>query len=63
MNDPRFDFDAAPNLEELLSQQGKGPVTDTRILHGDFWPDEEPVEDFLAAVHEWRGHGKADPAA
>jgi hypothetical protein len=62
-NDPRFNFDANSTLGELIAQQGKGPVTDVRILHGDFWPEDEPIEDFLAALHEWRGHNKTDRAA
>jgi len=37
-------------------------VTGVRILHGDFWPEDEPIEDFLAALHEWRGHNRADRA-
>ena len=45
------------------TQQGKGPITDLSVLHGDFWPEEESIEDFLAALHEWRGHKRADPAA
>ncbi|MGO9097834.1 MAG: hypothetical protein ACLQGV_21735 [Bryobacteraceae bacterium] len=61
-NDPRFNFDANPTLDELIAQQGKGPVTDVSVLHGDFWPEDEPIEDFLAALHEWRGHKRADRA-
>jgi hypothetical protein len=55
-NDPRFNFDANPTLDELIAQQGKSPVTDLSELHGDFWPDDEPIEDFLTALHDWRGH-------
>lgn len=62
-NDPRHDFWANPTLDELIAQQGKGSVTDARVLHGDFWPEDEPIEDFLAALHEWRGHAKIDRAA
>jgi hypothetical protein len=65
-NDPRFNFEANPTLDELIAQQGKGPVVDTQILHGDFWPENEPIEDFLVALRAWRGHGdasKSDPAA
>ena len=29
-NDPRYNFDANPTLDELIAQQGKGPVTDAR---------------------------------
>jgi len=61
--DPRYSFDADPTLDEIIAQQGKGPVTDLSVLHGDFWPEEESVEEFLEALHEWRGHKRADPAA
>jgi hypothetical protein len=57
-NDPRYNFYANPTFEELAAQQGKGPVKDPRTLIGDFWPEDEPIEDFLAALHEWRGHNK-----
>jgi hypothetical protein len=33
------------------------------VLHGDFRPEEESMKDFLAALHEWRGHHRADSAA
>ena len=62
-NDPRYNFDADPSLDEIIAQQGKGPITDLSVLHGDFWPEEETIEDFLAALHEWRGHRRAGPAA
>jgi len=52
-----------PSIEQLMAEQGTGPITDAAMLHGDFWPDEETVEDFLAALHEWRGHKRTDPAA
>jgi hypothetical protein len=62
-NDPRFNFDADPSLDEIIAQQGKGPVNDLSTLHGGFWPEEESIEEFLAALDEWRGHKRADPAA
>mgnify|MGYP001037770594 CR=1 FL=1 len=62
-NDPRIDFQANPTLEELIRQQGKGPIEDPRVLHGDFWPEDESLEEFLSALAEWRGHAKADRAA
>ena len=45
-----------PSLEELQAEQGTGPITDVRVLRGDFWPEDEPIEDFLEALREWRGH-------
>ena len=44
-----------PSVEQL--------VADVSVLHGDFWPEEESIEEFLEALHEWRGHAGANPAA
>jgi hypothetical protein len=49
--------------EELIAAQGLTFPRDPRDLLGDFWPENESVDDFLAAVREWRGHAKTDPAA
>lgn len=46
-----------------MAGQGTGPITDVSVLHGDFWPEEESIEDFLTALHEWRGHKRSDPTA
>ena len=46
-----------------MAEQGTYPITDATMLHGDFWPAEETIEDFLAALHEWRGHRRTDSAA
>jgi hypothetical protein len=62
-NDPRYNFYASPTVDELIAQQGKGPLSDPKILLGDFWPEEEPIEEFLAALHDWRGHNRSDRAA
>ncbi|MGA9626102.1 MAG: hypothetical protein ACLQGV_02410 [Bryobacteraceae bacterium] len=53
-NDPGYNFDANPTVDELIAQQGKGPISDPSTLLGDLWPDDEPIEEFLAALHEWR---------
>jgi hypothetical protein len=39
-----------------MAGQGTGPVTDVSVLHGDFWPVEESIENFLATLHQRRGH-------
>ena len=52
-----------PTVEELMREQGVGPIKDPRELLGDFWPEDEPIELFLEALHEWRGHRKNDRAA
>lgn len=51
------------SVEQLMAGQGTGPITDLSMLHGDFWPEEESIEDFLDTLHEWRGHKRTDPAA
>ena len=62
-SDPRFNFEANPTVDELIAQQGKGLITDPTILLGDFWPEDEPIEEFLAALRQWRGHDRSDRAA
>jgi len=52
-----------PSAEELIAAQGLTFPRDPKELLGDFWPEEESIDDFLAAVREWRGHAKTDPAA
>ena len=52
-----------PTLEELASAQGLTFPRDPHDLIGNFWPDEECIDDFLRAIREWRGHTKTDPAA
>jgi hypothetical protein len=46
-----------------MVEQGTAPIIDVSTLHGDFWPEEESVEEFLQALYEWRGHKRTDPAA
>ena len=46
-----------------MAEQGTGPIADVSLLHGEFWPEEESIEDFLETLHAWRGHNRTDPAA
>jgi hypothetical protein len=59
----RYSAAGHPSVEQLVAEQGTGPITDVSVLHGEFWPDEESIEDFLDTLHEWRGHVRTDPAA
>jgi len=59
-NDPRYNFEANPTIEELIAQQGKAPI-DISVLHKNARPDDEPMEGFLSDLRGWRGHGKTDP--
>jgi len=52
--DPHYNFEANPTLDELIAQQGKGEIVDVGLSHGDFWPEDERIEDFLIALYEWR---------
>jgi len=55
-----------PSIEEMAAAQGVITPRDPRDFLGDFWPENESVDEFIAAVREWRGHtqtAKNDPAA
>ena len=52
-----------PTVAELVAEQQLIFPRDPEDLLGDFWPEEESVDDFVAAMREWRGHVKTDPAA
>jgi hypothetical protein len=52
-----------PSIEELVAEQGTKFRKDPAELLGDFWPEDESIEDFLNALHEWRGHDRSDRAA
>jgi hypothetical protein len=52
-----------PSAEELIAAQGLTFPRDPKDLLGDFWPEEESVEDFLAEMRAWRGRAKTGPAA
>jgi hypothetical protein len=51
-------FDRTFKLEELAEIQGVSMVTNFSKLLGNFWPEEEKADSFIAQVHEWRGEGK-----
>lgn len=59
----RYAASGHPSVERLMAEQGTVPITNASTLHGDFWPEEEPIEAFLETLHEWRGHRRTDPAA
>jgi hypothetical protein len=52
-----------PSIEELKRSQGTTPISHPEELPGDFWPEEENIDDFLAALREWRDHAETDQAA
>ena len=52
-----------PAIDELVAEQQLAFPRDPHDLLGDFWPEEDSIDDFLTALREWRGHAKTDPAA
>ncbi len=59
----KYTSEGHPAIDELIAEQGAVFPRDPRDLLGDFWPEEESIDDFLKAMREWRGHAKTDPAA
>jgi hypothetical protein len=59
----RYSTAGHPSIQELMAEQGTAPIEDISVLHGDFWPEEESVEEFLKTLYAWRGHEVSDPAA
>ena len=59
----RYANPRCPTPEELMAEQGTGPITDISQLRADFWPEEESIDEFVATYREWRGHKREDPAA
>jgi hypothetical protein len=47
-------FDSRLDLEALASEQGVEPADDFDALLGDFWPEDESVDEFVATLREWR---------
>jgi hypothetical protein len=56
-------FDTAYDLESLAAQQGVSPMDDPETLSGDFWPEDESVDEFIAAVREWRREAQTERVA
>ena len=45
------------DLQTLAARQGVHPVTNFDDLLGDFWPEDETADEFVAAVRQWRREG------
>lgn len=41
-------------IEELAKAQGVRPVGKPEDLYGDFWPEEDKVDDAIRQIYEWR---------
>jgi hypothetical protein len=49
---------AHARIWELARRQGVKPIRNMAELQGDFWPEEESVDEFLAWVRELRQSDK-----
>ena len=50
---------ARAKLEKMIQERGIKPMTIEQLRSmGDLWPEDEDVDEFLAAVREWRREGK-----
>lgn len=47
-------FDVPPDLQTLADEQGVEVADDFDTLLGDFWPEDEGPDEFVAALREWR---------
>jgi hypothetical protein len=41
----------------LAEEQGVKPVEKFEDLLGDFWPEDESIDDFLETLYQWRREG------
>ena len=44
------------DIDQLVKEQGV-PEDSLANLNGDFWPEDEDVEEFIATIRQWRREG------
>jgi hypothetical protein len=54
VNVPASGFWRIRTTQELAAEQGVKPVEDFDALLGDFWPEDESVDEFLEEVYRLR---------
>jgi predicted RNase H-like HicB family nuclease len=54
-------FDTNENLDALAAEQGVKAAPDFDALLGDFWPEDESADEFVAALRRWRRESKILP--
>lgn len=50
-------FDPTKRIRELVVEQGTVPLSFEEVL-GDFWPEDEGTDEFLATLRKWRSEGE-----
>lgn len=53
-----FFSESQDSLETLAMQQRVQPVSTLDELLGDFWPENETADEFIAAVRRWRSENE-----
>lgn len=53
----QYTHNGHPSLDELIAEQRVVFPGDPKELLGDSWPEDESIDDFVAALREWRGLG------
>ena len=51
---PHAFFDWKIDLDALAEQQGAPTSVTLESLRGDFWPEDEDLDEFVATIREWR---------
>ncbi len=41
-------------ISELAEAQGVKPIQTLDDLWGDFWPEDESIDDFITLIQQWR---------
>ena len=59
----KYSREGHPSIDELIADQRVFFPRDPTDLLGDFWPEDESIDEFLRAMREWRGDTRTDPAA
>ena len=47
-------FEEKADLDQLAAEQGVSPAANFNALLGDFWPEDETADEFIAQVRAWR---------
>lgn len=58
--EPLPDFWQGATLAELARMQNVQPVQQLEDLWGDFWPEDESIDDFVATIRRWRHEPTTD---
>ena len=51
---PHSFMDWKIDIEQLATEQGVPASCSIESLKGDFWPDNEDIDEFIATVRQWR---------